>query len=137
MENGYHLWDFKGTSLREEPLERFAQFLWRPRPPTLLSKEEQKTVRKNLREYSKGFEEEDLLEADAANAEVVETRKRQLQEWRAWRSEVEEDLVEERLEYGLPADPSEVFAPKAEEGEEQIIEEIVEEIISEDVEVIG
>ena len=45
-ENGYHLYDFKGTLLREEHIERFKQLSWRPRPATFLSKEEQKEVRK-------------------------------------------------------------------------------------------
>jgi translation initiation factor 3 subunit B len=54
------LYDFKGTLLREESIEQFKQFSWRPRPASLLSKEEQKKVRKNLRDYSKVFDEDDL-----------------------------------------------------------------------------
>jgi uncharacterized protein with WD repeat len=59
MENGYHMYDFKGNLLREESIDRFKQLVWRPRPPTLLSKEEQAEIRKNLRNYSKVFDEQD------------------------------------------------------------------------------
>ncbi|KAI5810180.1 eukaryotic translation initiation factor eIF2A-domain-containing protein [Peziza echinospora] len=129
MENGYHLWDFKGVQLREELIERFKQFLWRPRPPTLLSKEEQKNIRKKLREYSKIFDEEDLYEAESANKEVIDKRKRQLDEWLAWREKVEKQLREERKELGLSEDPrAEELA--AQEGD-TVIEEIREEVISE------
>lgn len=130
MENGYRLWDFKGTLLREEHIERFKQLLWRPRPPTMLSKEEQKTIRKNLREYSRQFDEEDQFEAETANREVVDARKRQLDEWRAWRERVEKELRLQRLEAGLPEDPNEARI-KQDEAEDTVVEEIMEEVISE------
>src|SRR5947209_2180467 len=107
MENGYHLWDFKGSLLREEHIDKFKQFLWRPRPPTMLSKEEQKRIRKSLREYSKQFDEEDQFELEVANKEVVEARKRQLDEWRAWRLRVEKEVRLDRAALGLPEDPEE------------------------------
>lgn len=129
MENGYHLFDFKGNLLREEHIERFKQFLWRPRPPTFLSKDEQKKIRKNLREYSKQFEEEDELEATAANKEVVEARMRMLDEWNAWRARVNEDLMMEREEVGW-------VAPAVLE-EDAVVEEIVEEVVEEKEEVIA
>ncbi len=135
MENGYHLYDFKGEQLREEPVEKFKQWLWRPRPPTLLTKEEQKQIRKNLREYSKQFEQEDADRGASADLAVVEARRRSLQEWLAWRQQVEEEIKSERLARGLPLDPIEGLIPKGEE-EDQIIEEIVEEIVEESEEIV-
>jgi len=124
MENGYHLYDFKGALLREEHIERFNQFLWRPRPPTMLSKEEQKTIRKNLREYSRQFDEEDEFERDTATKEVIEARKRLLNEWLAWRERVEKELERERAELG--------WTPPVKDLEEDaVVEEIVEEVIAE------
>lgn len=38
---------------------RFYQFQWRPRPPTLLTPEKQKAILKNLKHYSKKYDEED------------------------------------------------------------------------------
>lgn len=136
MENGYHLYDFKGEQLREEPIEKFKQLLWRPRPPTLLTKEEQKAIRKNLREYSKVFDQDDADRGASADLAVVEHRRRLLDEWLAWRSQLKEEVLEERKMRGLPADPIEgLIAPS--EGEDQIIEEIVEEIVEETEEIIG
>ena len=93
MENGYHLYTFSGHLLREEPIEAFKQWAWRPRPERLLSKEEMKNVRKNLREYSRQFEEIDQAKKSSANKAVVEARRRMLEEWLAWRSKVEEELL--------------------------------------------
>lgn len=137
MENGYHLWDFKGSLLREEHIDKFKQFLWRPRPPTMLSKEEQKQIRKNLREYSKQFDEEDQFEAEVANKEVLEARKRQLDEWRAWRARIEKEVRWERVDLGLPEDPEEALREAAGEEEDKIVEEIIEEVISEHEEEIA
>lgn len=139
MENGYHLYDFKGELLREEHIEKFKQLLWRPRPPTLLSKEEQKQIRKNLREYSKDFDEEDKYAVDIANSAIVEHRKRLLNEWLAWREREQEELREERREMGLPEDvDEEAGAGKGEDGaEDAVVEEIVEEIVEETEEIIS
>ena len=142
MENGYHLYDFRGEQLREEPIEKFKQWQWRPRPPSLLSKDEQKLIRKNLREYSRVFEQEDADRGASADLAVVEARRRMLEEWHAWRAAVEEDVAYEREELGLPADPTAaLLKAKTEEmahgiEEEQVIEEIVEEVIDETEEII-
>lgn len=135
MENGYHLYDFKGEQLREEPVEKFKQWLWRPRPAPLLTKEEQKAIRKNLREYSRVFEQEDADRGASADLAVVEHRRRLLNEWLAWREAVEEDLQAERRELGLPEDPLEAIMPQK-EGEDQVVEELVEEVLDETEEIV-
>lgn len=141
MENGYHLYDFRGELLREEHMEKFKSLSWRPRPATLLTKEEQKQIRKNLREYSRVFEEEDAQRITGANQEVIERRREKLAEWLDFRDSVEVEVSEEREALGLPADPAEelVKAKMAELApgeEEQVIEEIVEEVIEETEEIV-
>jgi translation initiation factor 3 subunit B len=133
---------FSGTTLSENPTEKFKQFSWRPRPATLLSKEEQKQVRKNLREYSKEFDEEDKYAVDIANTAVVETRKRVLNEWVAWLRREKELMAEEKEAFGLPEDADSPKAaqdapPVVEDQGETVVEEMVEEIIEETEEVIG
>jgi translation initiation factor 3 subunit B len=142
MENGYHIYDFKGEALREEPMDKFKQFAWRPRPPTLLTKEEQKQVRKNLREYSRVFEQEDADRGASADLAVVEARRALLQEWYSWREQMEAEVEEERTALGLPADPhAHLLEAKTKTvggaAEEQVIEEIVEEVLEESEEVVS
>lgn len=131
MENGYHLYDFKGELLREEHIEKFKQLSWRPRPPILLSRDEQKTIRKNLREYSKDFEEQDRVEEDKEKGAIVEERRRILSEWLAWREKEEEELKAERRELGLKEDIDEDEKADEKDGEGAVVEEIMEEVLDE------
>ncbi|OLL26854.1 Eukaryotic translation initiation factor 3 subunit B [Neolecta irregularis DAH-3] len=125
MENGFKLWDFRGTLLFEQPFERFKQFLWRPRPQSLLSKEAQKKVRKNLRDYSRIFDEEDAQAASMANTELVEQHRKMLADWRAFRAQKEAEL----RDLGL-------FGEQKEDSKDEVIEMIVEELIDETEEVV-
>jgi translation initiation factor 3 subunit B len=134
MENGYHMYTFSGVILSENPIEKFKQLLWRPRPPALLSKDEQRTIRRNLREYSRDFDEEDRYAVDIANTAIVEERRRLLEEWYAWVERERDYVKEEREELGIP-DPQEQLdlqrtRSTASEGE-QVVEEYVEDVIEE------
>ena len=134
MENGYHMHTFSGVLLTEQPIEKFKQLLWRPRPPTLLSKEEQRTIRRNLREYSREFDEEDRYAVDIANTQIVEERRRLLEEWYSWVERETEDVKDEREELGKP-DPVEELAlsrtKSAASESEQVVEEYFEDVIEE------
>ncbi|KAJ7155508.1 eukaryotic translation initiation factor eIF2A-domain-containing protein [Mycena crocata] len=85
LENGYSIWDFRGQEIEKNLQDQFKQFIWRPRPPSLLSKEEQRQVRKNLREYSRQFDQDDAQEDNEVSAELIAHRKRLVDEWNAWR----------------------------------------------------
>ena len=120
-------------------MERFKQWVWRPRPERLLSKDEMKNVRKNLREYSRQFEEADQSKKSSANKAVVEARRRQLEEWLAWREKVESQLLEERQDLGLPELSEErqaLIVEEEKDGEGKVVEEIFEEILDETEEIL-
>ena len=114
-------------------MDRFKQFLWRPRPPTLLTKEKQRQIRKNLKEYSRQFDEEDAAEESNVSAELIAHRKRLVDEWNAWRIRAKEDLSDDRRRRGKKEPKLE--KPQEEEKEEiqvwvdEVIEQIEEEIV--------
>ncbi len=130
MENGYHLWDFKGALIRQEHVDQLNQVIWRPRPPTYLSKTEQKDIRKNLKVYAKQFEEEDNLKQNTANQELVAQRRRLLEEWSAWRESVKSDVSKKRKEYGKQLDLHQ-------EAADEYVEEVVEIVESETIEEVN
>jgi translation initiation factor 3 subunit B len=108
-------------------LDRFKQFIWRPRPRTLLSKEQQRLVRKNLREYSRAFDEDDAAEESNVSAELIAHRKRLVDEWNAWRSRCKTELAEEKESRG----ETEEKEGDHEEEKEEIevwIDEVIEQI---------
>lgn len=144
MENGYKIWAFSGQLLADMPTEKFKQLLWRPRPPTLLTKEEQRNVRRNLREYSREFEEMDRELEEGANQAVIENRRRVYREWWAWVEEERKMVTAEREEEGIP-DPQEqleLMRTRSSAGEsggegEKVVEEVIDELIEETEEVVG
>lgn len=165
MENGYHLYDYSGQLLREEHIDKFKQLLWRPRPASLLSKDAKKQIRKNLREYSKDFEEQDRIEEDKERGAVVDERRRALSEWLSWRETTVAELREEREDQGLDPEPpglARLAAKKPEDvaaeedeaaaaaaangdsvngedgaGAAKVVEEIVEEVLDETEEIVS
>lgn len=42
VDTGFYVWSFQGKPMYRSPaeIERFCQFLWRPRPPSLLTEED-------------------------------------------------------------------------------------------------
>jgi translation initiation factor 3 subunit B len=93
----------------------------------LLTKEQKRTIRRNLREYSRAFEEADATEETMVSAELVAQRKRAVDEWNAWRVRVAEDVVEVLRVRGRR---DELPAGKQEEDKEEIevwIDEVIEQ----------
>lgn len=123
MENGYTIWDFKGQELQKHLLDRFKQFIWRPRPKSLLTKEQQKAILKKLKEFSRTFDEEDAAEESSASRELVAHRRRLVDEWKAWRAKIR-------------ADGDYAKRPERREEATEVIEEWIEEVLEETVEVV-
>ncbi|KAJ2122595.1 Translation initiation factor 3 subunit b [Coemansia sp. RSA 720] len=95
--------------------EDFKQFLWHPRPQSLLSEEKKQKIRKDLKSYLRFFDEQDEHRLHAADAELLAA----------------ENDTALAAGYKLPiAADSEDFVV------EEIVEEIIEEIIEEKEEFI-
>merc|ERR1712065_117610 len=60
-ENGYNIYTFQGKNIVKQMKDRFYQFLWRPRPPSLLSQKQEKDIKKRLKEFSEKYRKEDIL----------------------------------------------------------------------------
>eukprot|EP00249_Psilotum_nudum_P011425 c23165_g1_i2 orf=444-2627(-) len=133
MENGFNIWSFNGKLIYRLPRDRFFQFLWRPRPPSLLSPEKEEEIFKNLRKYSRKYEIDDAESSLALSAADMENRRRVQDEWKSWLAkwkQLHEEESRHRLELrdGEPSDEEEEF--EAEEVEVEEILNIEEEIVS-------
>lgn len=132
------MWDFKGSLLRKNVLAGMKQFLWRPRPATLLSAEEQKKIRKSLRDYTRQFDEADARASSRVSREVEMRRQRLSEEWHSWRAEVLAQYEAGREERAAllhrgddEAEEDVLDASDSSQLEQEEIEELVEEIIEE------
>lgn len=109
------------------------QFLWRPRPPSLLSPEKEEEISKNLKKYSKKYEQEDQ---DAFNQLSEQERKRRTElqeEWDSWVAKWKRMHEEERayrmdLRDGEASDEEEEYEAKEVEVEEVV--SVEEEVIA-------
>eukprot|EP01025_Chloroclados_australasicus_P055726 TRINITY_DN6817_c0_g2_i3.p1 TRINITY_DN6817_c0_g2~~TRINITY_DN6817_c0_g2_i3.p1 ORF type:complete len:743 (-),score=100.25 TRINITY_DN6817_c0_g2_i3:302-2470(-) len=84
MENGFTVWSFAGYQIYKVMKDNFIQFQWRPRPPIQLSPEDEKEVMKNLKSYSRKFEEDDRAQAASASSEVLKKREALDTAWQEW-----------------------------------------------------
>ncbi|CED84302.1 translation initiation factor eif-3b [Phaffia rhodozyma] len=136
-DSGYAIWDFKGQELKRDNVDHFKQFLWRPRPPTLLPKDQQKQVRKSLKEYSRTFDEEDAAADTQGSAEVLQYRRRLIDEWNTWLTAARKALGDQRERLGVyPTGKGSAGETKKEEQDE-VVEEWIEEVIEEKEEIVA
>jgi translation initiation factor 3 subunit B len=121
----------RGQELAKHIQDRFKQFIWRPRPRTLVTKEQQAQIRKNLRKYSQKFDEEDAAEELADSAEQIAHRKRLIDEWNAWRARTKKDLSEQR------GHESQAEKPDQDSDDKEEIEVWIDEVIEQLEEVVA
>jgi len=115
MENGYVIWNFAGKVQLRVTKDKFFQFLWLPRPPSLLSADKEKEIRKKLPEYSARYLEEDRQAREFAEGEHLreqqakrdeydkgeQRRKKLYLEWQKDRRELRGCVTDDEDEYEL------------------------------------
>jgi len=76
MENGYNLWTFQGRPYLSISREKFYQFMWRPRPPSLLDENKRKEIKSQLKARVAKYQAEEKkferMEADNLTREKKE-----------------------------------------------------------------
>lgn len=77
-------------------MEKFAQILWRPRPPTLLSEEKQKEIKKNLKKYYPQFESKDRMRQSKASKELIEKRSALMEKFNSYREQKIKEYLESK-----------------------------------------
>lgn len=126
-DNGYYLWSFQGRLIRKHSVDRFCQLLWRPRPPTLLSPEKIKEIKKNLKKYSTEFDAKDKQMMSRVSKEILEKRKRMLSEFKDFRDRKAQEAKARRARL------LQLRGVREERNREEYDEEIVEFLIKEEI----
>ncbi|XP_071954537.1 eukaryotic translation initiation factor 3 subunit B-like [Antedon mediterranea] len=131
VDNAYWMWSFQGKVLQKCTTDRFCQLLWRPRPPPVLTEEQIKDLKKNMKTYSKRYELKDRMSQSKASKEIIERRRVLMEEFENFKKQKEEQLAaekKERLELrrGMETD-------SYDSGWDEVAQETVEFFISEEI----
>ena len=124
-ETGYQLYSFNGRLLAKVPKAKFLSFLWRPRPASLLNKNEEKKVIKGMKEASAQFEKEDEMRRRLERKDFFIGRMEQ-------RKEFYEAAVEREERYQKMAEKHKALMAKLQREEDvEVFTEEVEVVLSE------
>jgi len=126
LENGYNIYSFQGKLLKHVLKDEFYQLLWRPRPPSLLSEERLKQIKKNIKGMAKEMKEKDNAKKKALKEERQRKRNLLREEFMSYlnlrRKEYEEEQ-DKRREICDGEDPN-IDEPGIVEEREEWIEEL-------------
>lgn len=129
-DTGYYMWSFQGKLLQRELRDKFYQLLWRPRPPTLLSKPQIEDIQKNYKRYQSQFEAEDKMQQTRESDEVLNKRRALMDQWMAFQKDV-------FARAGATTDALAALRPaETEELETTDIEETFEVFVREEVQIM-
>lgn len=127
VDNAYWIWSFQGKLLQKINSDRFCQLLWRPRPKTVLPEEKVKEIRKNLKQYSAIFDEKDKSAMSKASKEILDKRRKLLEDFAEYRARRERDLELMRAQLASLRYPD-----GDEENDSDFYEETIEYLIKEE-----
>jgi translation initiation factor 3 subunit B len=84
-DTGYIVWSFQGKLLHRSPhyMEKFCQLLWRPRPPSLLTEEDIKTIKRDFKKYQYLFEQKDRNLKTKASKGLIDKRKKDWDDYKS------------------------------------------------------
>jgi translation initiation factor 3 subunit B len=131
-ENGYKLWSFLGKELLTVNKDPFFQFIWRPRPKSLLSKKQLADLAKpsTFKKYESRYKIMDKEKAGAKEREIQAKKEKQKSEYK--------ERQQERMEL-WKADAAwraSIGQPDDREEDYLVVEECVEELLEEKVDVL-
>ena len=113
-------------------MDKFCQFLWRPRPPLFLSHKQIKEIKKNLKKYSVEFDAIDKMKISEISKELLEKRQNARRDYDTYRKEREAEVATQKekrlaLRNGVDTDS---LDSEAQELEEEVVEFLVNEEIT-------
>lgn len=94
-DNGYVLWTMYGKELVRESVDMLYQFVWRPRPASLLTSKQEKEVKKGLRTRRDRYEAEDKELRDTVSSGRAAHRRKLRDAYNQFRAQAEERLAME------------------------------------------
>eukprot|EP00117_Sycon_ciliatum_P019562 scpid37911/ scgid17698/ Eukaryotic translation initiation factor 3 subunit B; Eukaryotic translation initiation factor 3 subunit 9; eIF-3-eta; eIF3 p116 len=96
VDTGYIVWSLHGQPLQRHSVDGFCELHWRPRPKSLLSEEEVKRLKRDLKKtYTPKFDSQDRKSRNKASKAEIEKRQQLMAQFKAYRARVTRELAEE------------------------------------------
>lgn len=90
------MYNFQGKAINKVPFDRLYKLSWRPRPPTPLTPEQIKEVKKNLKQYSEKYNAADRLYMSRVSKELLDKRRNLYDHFQGFRNRAEKRFREAR-----------------------------------------
>ena len=95
-ENGFHIWSFDGRLLQKIYVDTLSQFKWRPRPPSVLSKEDEIHLQQNLLAKVDRYRQHDVLVQEATQKEYLMKKRKTRAEFYKWYDQLKTQFEQDR-----------------------------------------
>lgn len=127
---GFNMYTFQGRIIKRTILKNFVQYLWRPRPPTLLSETQQKDIKKNLKKYYPIFEQKDRLRLTRASKELLEKRAQLREQFMEYRNKRIAEWKEQKSRRMLLRNHIDTDSLETEDVDEEVVEFLIKEEVT-------
>ncbi|KAI5723588.1 hypothetical protein M8J76_008431 [Diaphorina citri] len=129
-DTGYWQWSFQGKIIKRFNSPTFCQLRWRPRPASLLSKEEVDKIKKSLKKYTPAFEAKDRQRMNKASKELIEKRRKLFKQFEELREKLRETWEAEKEERKYLRNLVDTDELDSENVEEEVVEFVIKEEIT-------
>mmetsp|Transcript_36181 Transcript_36181/g.84827 ORF Transcript_36181/g.84827 Transcript_36181/m.84827 type:complete len:709 (-) Transcript_36181:75-2201(-) len=126
MEAGYNIWTFQGRILYKEQKEKLFYIQWRPHPPSLMSDNELKNIRTNIKTFSKKYDSIDEKAKEAARQAYRQEREDKMNRFNAILERLRDYTGEKDEDSGWAEAREEVYFSQGWEMSESKTEEELE-----------
>lgn len=127
-DHSFKIWTFQGNFVFEKSVERLVAFHWRPRPPSLLTEDMIKEVRRNRATWTSKLEQRDRKLRTGETAKQQEQRRKQLDEFQNLRKQHAIRLAtqkQQRIQLRNGIDTDSLFESHGSNVKEEIVEFLI------------
>lgn len=96
-QKSYTLWDHVGRQLRNERVNGLMAFLWRPRPPSPLTREQRRTAARSAKELGEKFDMQDAVMVANESVDLQRFMEATVTSWSLFRKDARQRLAEHGL----------------------------------------
>ncbi|CAF2492557.1 unnamed protein product [Rotaria sp. Silwood2] len=127
-DHSFKIWTFQGNLVFEKSVEKLVAFHWRPRPPSLLTEDMIREVRRNRAVWTPKLDQRDRILRTGESAKQQEQRRKQLDEFQRFKEKNTKRLAiqkQQRVQLRGGVDTDSLFEQQASNVGEEVVEFLI------------